>query len=78
MNARPGIENLHPNRRAVPPGAAHLHQGNTLYMKALETVISIIAFIMLAIVLFALSPLLIKLIEAANHLTAYPKNRAAR
>ena len=33
-------------------------------MKALETVISIISFILLAIVLFALSPLLIKLIES--------------
>ena len=36
-------------------------------MKSIETVISIIAFIMMAIVLFALSPLLIKLIEMANH-----------
>ena len=37
-------------------------------MKAFETVLSILAFLLLAIVLFALSPLLIKLIEAANHL----------
>ncbi len=40
-------------------------------MKALETVISIISFILLAIVLFALSPLLIKLIEMANHLNHF-------
>ena len=39
-------------------------------MKALETVISIIAFIML----FALSPLLIKLIEVANHLNHFLGN----
>ena len=43
-------------------------------MKALETVVSIIAFIMLAIVLFALSPLLIKLIEVANHLNHFLGN----
>ncbi len=40
-------------------------------MKALETVISILSFILLAIVLFALSPLLIKLIEMANHLNHF-------
>ena len=40
-------------------------------MKALETVISIVAFILLAIVLFALSPLLIKLIEVTNHMNHF-------
>ena len=40
-------------------------------MKALETVIAIIAYLVLAIVLFALSPLLIKLIVVANHLNHF-------
>ena len=43
-------------------------------MKAIETVISIISFIILAIVLFALSPLLIKLIETANKLNHFLGN----
>ena len=74
MNARPGTKPITTtfNCRAVPPGAAHLYQSKSILpMKALETVISIIAFLMLAIVLFALSPLLIKLIEMANHLNHF-------
>lgn len=43
-------------------------------MKALETVISVLAFVLLAVVLFALSPLLIKLIEVANHLNHFLGN----
>lgn len=58
---------------AVPPGAGFTftHGNFTLPMKALETVISIVAFILLAIVLFALSPLLIKLIEVTNRLNHF-------
>ena len=44
----------------------HIHP-----MKTLDTVLAVIAWIILAIVLFALSPLLIRLIEMANHLNHY-------
>ena len=40
-------------------------------MKTLDTVLAVIAWIILAIVLFALSPVLIKLIEVANHVNHF-------
>jgi len=40
-------------------------------MKSLEIVVVVIAYIVLAIVLIALSPLLIELIKVANHLSHF-------
>ena len=74
MNARPGTETITQTAALFDPARLTFTKETTLYMKALETVISIIAFIMLAIVLFALSPLLIKLIEVANHLNHFLGN----
>lgn len=37
-------------------------------MKTLDTVLAVLAWIVLGVVLYALSPLLIKLIEVADHL----------
>jgi uncharacterized protein HemY len=37
-------------------------------MRSLETVLAVISWLVLALVLYALSPLLIKLIEIADHL----------
>jgi hypothetical protein len=38
------------------------------HMKTLETVLAVVSWIVLAIVLYALSPLLIKLMQMADHL----------
>ena len=40
-------------------------------MKSIDAVLAIISWITLAVVLYALSPLLIKLIELANHLNQF-------
>ncbi len=60
---------FNPPLRSIRPGTIQLTKHSL--MKAIETVISIIAFILLAIVLFALSPLLIKMIEVANHVNHF-------
>ena len=58
---------------AVQPGAGstlkNLRERNI--MKSLEIVVVVIAYIVLAIVLIALSPLLIELIKVANHLSHF-------
>ena len=40
-------------------------------MKTLDAVLAVISWITLAIVLYALSPLLIKLIDMANHVNHF-------
>ena len=67
--------NHHPSpstRRAVPPGAGqHPLQSNHYHENLGNRHLAVIAWIILAIVLFALSPILIKLIEVANHLNHF-------
>lgn len=40
-------------------------------MKTVESILAVITWITLAVVLYALSPLLIKLIEMANHVNHF-------
>jgi hypothetical protein len=48
------------------PARASTKERNPLIMRTLDTIMNVLSFLLLAIVLYALAPLLIKLIAVAN------------